>query len=104
MHKTRTLLLLLAPATLLCGCSQGPSQSEADLQQRVTAAEARADAAEKRAKNAEAMASQHGQEPHEPVQQAAPPEIAQGESEFGQPVNDTAPIEPVPAMPAQGSQ
>ena len=92
----RALFLLLAPASLLAGCSQGPATSEADMQERLTAAEARANAAEKRAKNAETAAQQHAQEPRAP--QAAPPEIAEGGHEFGQPMNDTAPIDPAPAM------
>jgi hypothetical protein len=96
----RALCLLLAPASLLAGCSQSPDQAE--LQERLTAAEARADAAEKRAKNAEAMAQQHAQEPPMLPPVVAPPvaqpEVAQGNGDYGEPVNDTAPIEPVPAV------
>ncbi len=104
MNMSRAMLLLFVPATLLSGCAKGPPQSEADLQQRLTAAETRADAAEKRAKNAEAIAAQHAQEARQQLPPGAPPEIAQVDNEIGQPMNDTAPIEPVPAMPAQGSQ
>lgn len=52
MNTIRALTLLLASASLLAGCSQGPAASEADLQEKLTAAEARANAAEKRAKAA----------------------------------------------------
>ena len=102
MKTIRALCLLLAPASLLAGCSQGPTQSEADVQERLTAAEARANAAEKRAKNAEALAQQHAQEPAAHEQPAAPPEIAEGNNDFGQPMNDTRPIEPAPAVIPNG--
>lgn len=74
------------------------------MQERLTAAEARANAAEKRAKNAESLSQQHAQEPaaHEPP--APPPEIAEGSNDFGQPMNDTRPIEPVPAVNADAPQ
>jgi hypothetical protein len=105
MQSIRTLCLLLVPASLLAGCSQAPTPTEADLQARLTAAEARAAAAEKRAKNAEDLAAQHRQEPVvADGPPAAPPEVAEGGSDFGQPVNDTAPIEPAPVMPAQPQQ
>ena len=105
LRTTALAALLLAPATLLAGCSQGPSDSAADLQQRLTAAEARADAAEKRAKSAEALANQHAQEPVQNQPPAAAADIAQGaDAEYGQPAMDTAPIDPVPAMPANPDQ
>jgi hypothetical protein len=90
-------LLLLTP--LLAACSQGPSDSVADLQQRLTAAEARADAAEKRVKNLEALAAQHSQEPVKGMEPPAPQMAEADDSQFGQPAIDTAPIDPVPAMP-----
>ncbi len=110
MQKTRVLspalrhMLLATTALLVAGCSQAPSASVAELQERLTAAEARADLAEKRAKNAETLAAQHQQEPVQQSGQAAPPEIAQVDGtggEMGQPAIDTAPIDPVPAMPAE---
>jgi Tfp pilus assembly protein PilP len=109
MQRTRVfaqalrLPLIAAPLLLAAGCSQAPAPGVAELQQRVTAAEARADLAEKRAKNAEAVAAQHLQEPQQQEPPAAPPEIAQvdGGSEMGQPAMDTAPIDPVPAMPTE---
>ena len=100
--RALALPLLLAAAATLAGCSQqATGDPVADLQQKLTAAEARATAAEKRAKDAEAQTAMHNQEPP-PNQgpQAAPPEIAQnGEGNFGQPMNDTVPIEPAPAVP-----
>jgi len=100
-YKAALAALLLVPVGLVAACSQGPSDNAADLQQRLTAAEARADAAEKRARNAEALAGQHAQEPAAHV----PPDNAQGgDSEFGAPAMDTAPIDPAPAMPANPGQ
>lgn len=99
MKPICALCLMLAPASLLAGCTQGPSASEAAMQERIAEADARVKAAEQRAKNAEAMAELHRQEPKPPVPITAPAEVAQGDTEFGQPVNDTAPIEPAPAMP-----
>jgi hypothetical protein len=96
------LPLLLGGAATVAGCSQNNADTVADLQQKLIAAEARATAAEKRLKDADAQAAMHNQEPP-PNQdpQAAPPEIAEnGEGNFGQPMNDTVPIEPAPAMPA----
>jgi hypothetical protein len=105
MPTLRALCLLLAPAGLLAGCSQAPTPDQADLQARLTAAEARATAAEKRARNAEDLAAQHRQEPVVPDgPPAAPPEVAEGGGDFGQPVNDTAPIDPAPVMPPQPQQ
>lgn len=105
LTKASLAALLLAPAMLVAGCSQGPSDSAADLQQRLTAAEARADAAEKRAKSAETLATQHAQEPVQNQPPAAQPDIAQGaDTEYGQPAMDTAPIDPAPAMPANPDQ
>lgn len=105
LHKAALAALLLAPVLLVAGCSQGPSDSAADLQQRLTAAEARADAAEKRAKSAETLANQHAQEPAQNPPPAAQPDLAQGaDTEYGQPAMDTAPIDPAPAMPADSDQ
>jgi len=103
MTTIRALCLLLAPASLLAGCSQGPTASQAELQDRLVAAEARASAAEKRAKNVEAAAQLHAQEPakHAP---AAAADSAESPNDFGQPVNDTAPIEPVPAVNPDAQQ
>jgi PBP1b-binding outer membrane lipoprotein LpoB len=98
MKTIRALTLLLASASLLAGCSQGPAASEADLQEKLTAAEARANAAEKRAKAAEMAAQQHAQEPPARTNLAPPPEVAEGGGDFGQPMNDTRPIDPVPAV------
>ena len=98
----RTFCLLLASASLLAGCSQGPTESQADMQERLTAAEARATAAEKRAKNAETMAQQHVQEAPFHEQPVGQPEIAEGNNDFGQPMNDARPIEPAPASIPNG--
>ncbi len=103
MKAIRVTLLLLVAASALAGCMPGPTASEAELQEKVIEAEARAKAAEQRAKNAEALAELHRQEP-QPLPAAAPPEVAQAGTEFGEPVNDTAPIEPAPAMPADNQQ
>lgn len=101
MQTIRTLSLLLSSALLLAGCSQAPTVSQEELQARVTAAEARAKVAEKRAKDAEILADQHRQEPVSEGPPAAPPEIADGGGDFGKPMNDTAPIDPVPVSPPQ---
>ena len=100
MQTIRAFCLLLASASLLGGCSQAPSPEQAEMQERLTAAEARASAAEKRAKNAEELAAQHKQEPVADAPPPPPPEMADG-GDYGQPMNDTAPIEPVPDVPAQ---
>jgi len=103
MQPFRCLVLLCAPALLLAGCSQAPAPAPDDMQARLAAAEARAAAAEKRARDAEALAAdQH----HLDAAAAVPPpamgvDMAQDGGEFGQPMNDTAPIEPVPAVPAE---
>ena len=104
MTKIRALILLCAPASLLAGCTQGPSAADSEIQQKVAAAEARADAAEKRAKNAEITASLHAQEPVAGMDPAPAADKDPAENDFDKPVNDTMPIEPVPVMPAQGSQ
>jgi hypothetical protein len=104
MTKIRTLILICAPGALLAGCAQAPSAADADLQQRAALAEARADAAEKRAKNAEIAASLHAQEPVAGMQPTTAPDKDPADNDFGKPVNDTMPIEPVPVVPAQGSQ
>jgi hypothetical protein len=101
MQPIRAICLLLAPASLLAGCSQSPTPEQADLQDRLTAAEARASAAEKHASNAEELAAQHKQEPVAELPPPAPPEIAEGGGDFGQPMNDTAPIDPDPVTPPQ---
>ena len=95
--KAALAALLLAPVFLTAACSQTPSDSVADLQTRLTAAEARASSAEKRAKNAEAIAGQHYQETA--ANQAPPPENTQGDSQFGQPAIDTTPIDTAPPAP-----
>ncbi|WP_353226838.1 hypothetical protein [Novosphingobium sp.] len=100
--RALALPLLLGAAATMAGCSQNNADTVADLQQKLIAAEARATAAEKRVKDADAQTAMHNQEPP-PNQdpQAPPPEIAEnGEGNFGQPMNDTVPIEPAPAMPA----
>ncbi len=91
--------VFLAPVFMTSACSQTPSESVTDLQTRLTAAEARAAAAEKRAKNAEEIAAQHYQETA--ANPAPPPEIAQGDNQFGQPAIDTAPIDTAPPAPPQ---
>ena len=106
MTKIRPLILICTPCAMLAGCSPGISAADADIQQKVIAAEARAAAAEKRAKNAEIKASLHAQEPVAGMDPApaADKDKDPGENDFGKPVNDTMPIEPVPVMPAQAPQ
>ena len=50
MTPFRALCLLLVPASLLAGCSNAPTPAQAEAQEKLVAAEARANAAEKRAK------------------------------------------------------
>jgi hypothetical protein len=98
MIALRTLCLLLAPASLLAGCSQAPTAAQADAQDRLIAAEARATAAEKRARNAEIAAELHAQEPVRHAPPADEGEVGEPANDFGQPVNDTKPIEPSPVV------
>jgi hypothetical protein len=81
-------LLPVAVLPVLSACSR--ADNSADLQQRLAAAEARADAAEKQARIAEAAA----QRPAPPPQPEPVPGDNNGNGEFGQPMNDTNPIEP----------
>lgn len=91
----------LALPVLIAGCHQAPSPSVQELQQKVIAAEARATQAEKRAKTAEDAAAMHNQEMANAPPPAAPPEIAENGGQFGQPMLDTAPIDPQPVVPAE---
>lgn len=91
-------------ALLLTGCNQAPSASNEELQQKLIAAEARATQAEKRAKSAEEAAALHNQENANSAPPAAPPEIAENSGQFGQPLLDTAPIDPQPVVPAEPQQ
>lgn len=80
---------MLAPVAMVAGCSQSPSPAEVDLQQRVVAAEARADAAEKRLKSLAACTSAPAL--------SAQPDVATGPDTYGQPMDNTAPISAAPA-------
>ena len=104
MQPIRAICLLLAPASLLAGCSQSPTPEQADLQDRLTAAEARATAAEKHARDAETRAQLHAQEPAPHAEAADKPEFDDGANDFGKPVSDTAPIEPVPVVNTEPQQ
>ena len=88
MKPILALGLLMAPAALLAGCSQSASPNEADLQQRLAAAEARADAAEKRLKALESSDSQHASAPV--INNA--PQPANDPDSFTRPMDDTAPV------------
>ena len=91
----------LALPALVAGCNQAPAPSVQEMQQKLVAAEARATQAEKRAKNAEEAAALHSQEPASAQSPAPPPEIAENSNQFGQPILDTAPIDPQPVVPAE---
>lgn len=101
MTTHRLFPLLLAPLLLTAACTQAPADNTAELQAKLTAAEARADAAEKRAKAAEAAAGQHYQSTiGNPASQPEIQGAAQSENQFGQPMNDTAPIDTAPVNAA----
>jgi hypothetical protein len=96
-------LSLALPVLLLAACSHPPVADTDDLQKRLAAAEARADSAEKRLQNAEAVNRQQqaaaaAAQPEQ--EQVGPPEIANVDGNtndgFGQPMNDTSPIDPQP--------
>lgn len=91
----------LALPVLIAGCHQAPSPAVDELQQKLVAAEARATQAEKRAKSAEEAAALHNQENANAPPPAAPPEIAENSNQMGQPILDTAPIDPQPVVPAE---
>jgi hypothetical protein len=104
-------LSLALPVLMLAACSHPPAVDTDELQKRVADAEARATAAEKRAANAEAVSrQQQAAAAAMPPQadQVGPPEIANVDGNtnggFGQPMNDTNPIEPQPANGAPPSQ
>jgi hypothetical protein len=99
--KPALAALLLVPMVMTAACSQQAPSADtvADLQTRLTAAEARATAAERRAKSAEAAAGMHYQETI--ANQPAAPEGGQGDGQFGQPMIDTAPIDTAPVAPPQ---
>jgi len=103
--KTALAALLLAPVFLTAACSQAPSaDTVADLQTRLAAAEARATAAEKHAKEADAAAGLHYQQTlaaGSATQPDAQNGGAQPDSQFGQPMIDTAPIDTAPVAPPQ---
>jgi len=104
MARNRPLILPLVAALLTAACNQAPTPDQIALQQKLVAAQARADAAEKRAKNAEIARSLHAQEPAKAPFNAPPADLDPPESDFGKPINDTQPIEPAPAVPAESSQ
>ena len=104
MVPHRAFCLMLAPAALLAGCSGASTSEQADMQQKLVAAEARATAAEKRARDAETRAQLHAQEPAPHAEDADKPEFDDGANDFGKPVSDTAPIEPVPAVNTEPQQ
>lgn len=95
-------LLLALP--LLSGCNR-EADSNAEMEQRIAAVEAKAAAAEKRAQNAERMAADKPL-PLTPEAAAPPPEVAGADNDqsFGQPMNDTQPIDPAPANQAPSGQ
>jgi hypothetical protein len=84
-------IVLLLPA-LLGGCGDDPEKIE--LRHKLAEAEARAALAERKANPAVSL-------PSVPIAPAianpAPPAIANDQAEFGAPMDDTQPIEPVPA-------
>lgn len=104
MTPFRALCLLLVPASLLAGCSNAPTPAQAEAQEKLVAAEARANAAEKRAKDIETAAKLHAQEPPPHVQPAEEGEAGEPANDFGQPVNDTRPIDPVPMVNTEVKQ
>lgn len=98
-------LALVLPVLLVSACGQGSSASNAELEQRLAAVEAKADAAEKRAQAAEQLAAQHPATAV--VNNAPPPEIGddggngdEGPQILGKPEVDPAPIDPAPHDPS----
>lgn len=106
--RTVTLAaLLLVPVGMVSACSSGPpALTVEELRAKLADTEKRAVAAEKRAKAAEDAASSQAVKGMEPTtvtpdtSGVGPPEVAQNDAaSFGQPVLDTAPIDPAPVNP-----
>jgi len=99
--KAALAALLLSSAFLTAACSKAPSgDAIADLQTRLSAAEARATAAERRAKSAEDAAGVKYQQTVAATAPSTPDNGQAGEGQFGQPMIDTAPIDTQPQAAA----
>ena len=101
--KAALVALLPIPVFLAAACSQAPADNTAEWQAKLAAAEARAASAERRAKSAEDAAGQH----YQATIAASSPgqtENSQPDSQFGQPVIDTAPIVTTPGAAAPQQQ
>lgn len=90
------LTIALCLLSLLAGCSQGSVPSDAELQQRLTAAEARTKAAEARIRDADEHSAWQGHG----AADGAPNEVANSANEPGAPMIDTAPVAPPQATGA----
>lgn len=96
MNRTTALCLLILSAALPAGCSQASAPSDADLQQRLDAANARTKAAEARIRASEGQSpwqSQGGAD-------SATHETINNDSAPGAPMLDPAPVAPPQATGA----